>query len=290
MLTVLSTKKLQGFYQLIRLNRPIGIYLLLWPTLTALWIAAEGFPRWDVFVIFVLGTIIMRSAGCVINDFADRNIDGHVKRTNQRPMPSGLVTPKEALILFACLVLIAFLLVLLTNQLTVIYSIGAVILASCYPFMKRYTYMPQVVLGAAYACSIPMSFTAQTGDVTQQTWLLYATVLLWTVVYDTLYAMVDRDDDLKIGVKSTAILFGEADKLIIGALQILVLWCFGMLGQQLEFGFIFYTSLLVAGGLFGYQQWLIKDRERDQCFKAFLNNHWVGAAVFIGVFVEYLFR
>lgn len=290
MLTAISTKKLQGFYQLMRLNRPIGIYLLLWPTLSALWIAAEGFPQWHVFIIFVLGVIIMRSAGCVINDVADRNIDGHVKRTRERPIPAGIITPQEALILFACLLSIAFVLVLFTNQLTIIYSLGAVLLAASYPFMKRYTYLPQVVLGAAYAWSIPMSFTAQTGEVTQQTWLLYAAVLLWTVAYDTLYAMVDRDDDLKIGVKSTAILFGEADKLIVGVLQILVLWCFLMLGRQLELGYIFYMSLLCAAALFAYQQWLIKDRERDKCFRAFLNNHWVGAVVFIGIFVEYLFH
>ncbi len=290
MLTVLSPEKRHSYIQLMRLNRPIGIYLLLWPTLSALWMAAEGFPNWHLVVIFVLGVILMRSAGCVINDFADRHIDGHVKRTKDRPIPSGLVTAKEALILFAVLLIVSFILVLFTNQLTVMYSIGALFLAASYPFMKRYTYLPQVVLGAAYAWAIPMAYTAQTGEVTQQTWLFYASVLLWTVAYDTLYAMVDRDDDLKIGVKSTAVLFGDADKLIVGVLQACVLISWFMLGQQLAFGVIYHLGLVFAAGLFVYQQWLIRSRDRALCFQAFLNNHWVGAVVFIALFTEYLFR
>lgn len=290
MTAVCTADKLHAYVQLMRLDKPIGTYLVLWPTLWALWIAAEGFPDWDILLIFVLGVVVMRSAGCVINDFADRNIDGHVKRTKERPLPSGRVTAKEALVLFGVLLLIAFILVLFTNLLTIYYSFGAVLLASAYPFMKRYTHMPQVVLGAAFAWAIPMAFTAQAGDVTQQTWLLYAATLIWTVAYDTLYAMVDRDDDLKIGVKSTAILFGEADKMIVGVLQVLTLVTLVLVGRQLEFGWIYYLGLAAAAGLFGYQQWLIMERYREPCFKAFLNNHWVGAVVFIGVFTEYLFR
>lgn len=290
MLALSSSEKLDGYYRLMRLDRPVGIYLLLWPTLWALWIAVEGFPDWKILLIFICGVVLMRSAGCVINDYADRNIDGMVKRTTSRPIPTGIVSPKEALALFIGLVLVAFVLVLFTNRITIYYSFGAVLLAAIYPFMKRYTYLPQVVLGAAFAWAVPMAFTAQTETVTQQTWLLYAATLIWTVAYDTLYAMVDRDDDLKIGVKSTAILFGEADKLIVATLQVLVICSMLMLGQQLAMGVIYYLSVLMAAILFAYQQWLIKDRDRDLCFKAFLNNHWVGAALFLGIFTDYFFR
>ncbi len=285
-----SQDKLLAFAQLMRLDKPIGIYLLLWPTLWALWVAAEGIPHTDVLIIFVLGVVVMRSAGCVINDFADRRVDGHVSRTRNRPLPSGRVSEKEALLLFAVLCLFAFILVLFTNRQTIMLSFGGLLLASCYPFMKRYTYLPQVVLGAAFAWAVPMAFTAQTGEVTRLAWLIYAATLLWTVAYDTLYAMVDREDDLKIGIKSTAILFGEADRLIVGVLQALVILTLVLLGQQLSLGFWYYLSLVAASGLFIHQQYLIRNRETARCFQAFLNNHWVGSLVFAGLFLDYLLK
>ncbi|OMH28040.1 4-hydroxybenzoate octaprenyltransferase [Motiliproteus sp. MSK22-1] len=284
----LNQDKLLAYIQLMRVNKPIGIYLLLWPTLWALWVAAEGIPDTQVLIIFVLGVVVMRSAGCVINDYADRKVDGHVSRTKDRPLPSGRVTEKEALGLFGVLCLFAFVLVLFTNKETVMLSVGGLFLAACYPFMKRYTYLPQVVLGAAFAWAVPMAFTAQTGTVTQQAWLIYAATLLWTVAYDTLYAMVDREDDLKIGIKSTAILFGEADKMIVGVLQGMVILTLLLLGQQLSLGFTYYMGVVAASGLFVYQQWLIRKRETDRCFEAFLNNHWVGSIVFAGLFLDYL--
>ncbi|MEH6814845.1 MAG: 4-hydroxybenzoate octaprenyltransferase [Motiliproteus sp.] len=284
----LNHEKLLAFVQLMRLDKPIGIYLVLWPTLWALWVAAEGMPRTDILIIFILGVILMRSAGCVINDYADREIDGHVRRTKNRPIPTGRATAKEALILFLILILCAFVLVLFTDKQTIMLSIGGVLLAACYPFMKRYTYLPQVVLGAAFAWAVPMAFSAQAGTITQQAWLIYAATLLWTVAYDTLYAMVDREDDIEIGVKSTAILFGEADKLIVGVLQALTLLSLLMLGQQLHFGISYYLGLAAAAGLFVYQQLLIRERKPEMCFKAFLNNHWVGSLVFAGLFLDYL--
>ena len=285
-----ARERFPHYWQLMRFDRPIGTLLLLWPTLWGLWLAAEGIPRGDLVVIFVLGVILMRAAGCVINDFADRKVDGHVKRTKDRPLASGRVSPKEALCLFAALVLLSFVLVLFTNTLTIALSFGAVALAFCYPFMKRYTHLPQVVLGAAFSWSIPMAFAAQTGEVNPQSWLIYTAVVLWTVVYDTFYAMVDRDDDLKIGVKSTAILFGEQDRVITGVLQVMVLMTLWMVGQRFELSWFYGLSLLVVAGLFVYQQFLIRERARDACFKAFLNNNWVGCAVFVGIVGDYFLR
>ncbi len=282
--------QLLAFAQLMRLDKPIGIYLVLWPTLWALWVAAEGIPDLDVLLIFIAGVVVMRSAGCIINDYADRDFDGHVARTKARPLPSGRVTSRQALWLFAGLCTLAFILVLFTNSQTILLSIGGLLLAAIYPFMKRYTYLPQVVLGAAFAWAVPMAFTAQTGTVTQQTWLIYAATLLWTVAYDTMYAMVDRDDDLKIGIKSTAILFGNADKLVIALLQLLVLLTLALLGQQLGLGLCYYAGVVAAAALFGYQQYLIRERQAGPCFRAFLNNHWVGSLVFGGLFVDYLLR
>ena len=284
------TEKLSYFGQLMRVEKPIGTYLLLWPAFWALWVAAEGIPAYDILFIFTAGVFLTRSAGCVINDFADRKIDGHVKRTAQRPIPAGKVTAKEALVLFTILMLIAFVLVLFTNIQTIMLSAGGLLLAACYPFMKRYTHLPQVVLGAAFAWSVPMAFTAVTETVPTLAWLIYIATLLWTVAYDTMYAMVDRDDDLKIGVKSTAILFGDADKLIIGILQITTLLTLIMLGAQLSLGIAYYLGLVAAGALFLYQQYLIKDRDRDACFKAFLNNHYAGMAIFIGLGCHYLLQ
>lgn len=284
----LRQDKLIACGQLMRIEKPIGTYLLLWPALWALWIAAEAIPTSGLLIIFILGTFLMRSAGCVINDFADRKIDGHVKRTAQRPIPAGRISAREALWLFVCLILLAFILVLFTNSMTIMLSFGGVALAACYPFMKRYTHLPQVVLGMAFAWAVPMAFSATLEAVPRSAWLIYTATVLWTVAYDTMYAMVDRDDDLKIGVKSTAILFGDMDKVIVGALQLLTLIVFIMLGAQLAMSFWFYLGVLVMAGLFGYQQYLIRDRDRDACFKAFLNNHYAGMAIFFGIFLHYL--
>lgn len=281
-------QRVRLYWQLMRMHKPIGALLLLWPTLWSLWLAADGVPRWDVLVIFVLGVFVMRSAGCVINDFADRKVDGHVKRTRERPLVSGQVSSGEAIALFIGLCLLAFGLVLLTNPLTIQLSVGGVLLAFCYPFMKRYTHLPQVVLGAAFAWAIPMAFAAQSGALGVEVWLLYTAVVLWTVVYDTFYAMVDRDDDLRIGVKSTAILFGEQDRLMTGVLQALTLYALVMVGSRFELGTFYYLSLGVAAALFAYQQYLIRFRQREACFKAFMNNNWVGLAIFIGVVADKL--
>ena len=278
------------FVQLSRMDRPIGIYLLLWPTLSAVWIAGNGSPTVANVLIFGLGVVLMRAAGCCINDFADRKVDGHVKRTADRPLASGRVKPREALALFAILVAVSFLLVLCTNSRTVWLSFGAVALASCYPFMKRYTYYPQVVLGAAYSWGIPMAFTAAGGELPASAWLLYIANLLWTVGYDTYYAMVDRDDDLKIGVKSTAILFGEADRSIILTLQLLSLGCLLMAGNRFELGGWFHLGLVGAALCFAWEYWSTRSLDRDACFKAFLHNHWVGMAIFAGIALDYLLR
>jgi 4-hydroxybenzoate polyprenyltransferase len=273
---------------LMRLHRPIGIYLLLWPTLWALWVAGEGQPRPLVLLVFLFGVVLMRSAGCVINDYADRNIDPHVTRTRDRPLAAGRVSPREALSLFAILSLVAFGLVLLMNRLTILLSFGAVVLAAVYPFMKRFTHLPQVILGAAFAWAIPMAFAAQTGNVPKVAWLLFVATVLWATAYDTMYGMVDRDDDVKIGVKSTAILFGEADRLIIAILQILALGALLMVAQLAGLGLYYLFGLLVAAALVFYQQYLIRDRAPEQCFRAFLNNNWFGAVVFTGIVLDYL--
>jgi len=285
-----ARERFPHYWQLMRFDRPIGTLLVLWPTLWGLWLAAEGVPRADLLVIFVLGVVLMRAAGCVINDFADRKIDGHVERTKERPIATGRVQPREALFLFAALVLLSFILVLFTNALTIGLSFGAVALAACYPFMKRYTHLPQVVLGAAFSWSIPMAFAAQTGEINPHSWLIYTAVVVWTVVYDTFYAMVDRDDDLRIGVKSTAILFAEQDRVITGSLQVIVLVTLLMVGQRFELAGIYNLSLVAVGGLFIYQQYLIRQRARAACFQAFLNNNWVGFIVFAGIAGDYFFR
>lgn len=279
--------RLYQYYLLTRLHRPIGIFLLLWPTLWALWIAAEGFPRLEVFVVFMLGVILMRSAGCVINDYADRKFDPHVARTRERPIASGKVRPREALVLFAVLCLAAFALVLTMNRLTIYLSFVGVGLAALYPFMKRYTYLPQVVLGMAFGWAIPMAFAAQSGEVPREAWLLFVINIVWSVAYDTMYAMADREDDLKVGVKSTAILFGDADRLIVGLLQGLVFLGLVLLGRQLALDALYYIGLLVAAGFALYQQYLIRRRAPQACFQAFLNNNWLGGAVFAGLLLAY---
>tara|TARA_R110002072_G_scaffold622_5_gene4811 strand:+ start:17444 stop:18304 length:861 start_codon:yes stop_codon:yes gene_type:complete len=276
-----------AYLHLMRLHKPIGIYLVLWPTLWALWLAAEGIPSLNVLTVFILGVILMRSAGCVINDFADRKIDGEVKRTKDRPLVTGLVSPKQALMCFVLLCTVAFLLVLSMNTLTIYLSVGGVILAFIYPFMKRYTHLPQVFLGAAFAWAVPMAYAAQTNSLPSIVWLIYMASLIWTVAYDTMYAMVDRDDDIKIGVKSTAILFGSLDRVIIAFLQVLVILTLCVIGQQATLGEFYYLGVSVASVFFVYQQHLIRHRDREACFQAFLNNNWVGLVLFCGIFLEY---
>ncbi|MDH4871539.1 4-hydroxybenzoate octaprenyltransferase [Pseudomonas sp. BN515] len=278
------------FIQLTRLDKPIGIYLLLWPTLWALWIAGEGSPSLANLVIFVLGVNLMRAAGCVINDYADRNFDGHVSRTRARPLASGRITPREALVFFAVLVAISFVLVLFTNATTIWLSFGGLALAACYPFMKRYTFYPQVVLGAAFSWGMPMAFTAETGELPAAAWLLYIANLLWTVAYDTYYAMTDREDDLKIGVKSTAILFGDADRLIIAILQGLALLCLLLAGNRFELGTCFHLGLVAAAACFAWEFHSTRSKDPQACFKAFLHNHWAGLAILAGIIADYALR
>lgn len=281
-------ERLAIYTQLTRFNKPIGSYLLLWPTLWALWIAADGVPPLSLLIIFIAGVFITRSAGCVINDYADRHIDGHVKRTAERPLALGLISSKEALMLFAGLMLLAFVLVLFTNRMTIWMSFGALALASLYPFMKRHTHLPQVVLGAAFGWAIPMAFTAVDETLPLVAWLIFLAKLLWTVAYDTMYAMVDRDDDIKIGVKSTAILFGKQDKRIIGLLQIATLFVLLLVGTLESMTWPYYVGIVIAGVFFVYQQNLIKDRDRTRCFNAFLNNHYAELAVFVGIVVHFM--
>ena len=282
------TERLRQYALLMRLDRPIGSLLLLWPALWALWLAGEGHPRILVVVVFVMGVVLMRSAGCVINDYADRHVDPHVARTRSRPIAAGKVTTREALILFVVLCLTAFALVLLMNRLTILMSFGGAVLAAVYPFTKRYTHLPQVVLGMAFGWAVPMAFAAQTGAVPPLAWLLFIATVLWATAYDTMYAMVDRPDDLRIGVKSTAILFGEADRHLIALIQVLFFVVMVLIGRQMHLGPYYYAGLVTAMALAIYQMVLIWRREPAGCFKAFLNNNWLGAAVFAGIVAHYL--
>ena len=281
-------QKLPHFVALTRLDSPIGIYLLLWPMLWALWFAAKGLPDLDVLFIFVVGTILTRSAGCAINDYADRDFDGHVQRTQGRPLATGALKPSEALLVAGALMLIAFILVLFTNTLTIAMSFVALLLAFIYPFAKRYTYLPQFILGAAFGFAIPMAFAAQTNTVPHTAWWLFGTAVLWSVAYDTLYAIADRPDDLKIGVKSSAILFGKYDLIIVGTIQCLVLISLALIGQQSERGNIFFAGLIAASVFVIYQLWIARDREPTKCVQAFLNNSWLGMTVFIGLVIDYI--
>lgn len=276
-----------SYIAIARLDRPIGIYLLLWPTLTGLWFAASGWPGWHLLLVFLLGVLLTRSAGCVINDIADRNFDGKVKRTLNRPLPSGDLSIEAAVIFAAVLAFVALIVVLTTNWLTVGLAFLAALVAAIYPFMKRYTYLPQVVLGVAFSFGIPMAYAAYTGTVPAIAWLLATANVVWTVAYDTEYAMVDRDDDLRLGLRSSAILFGEMDKLIIGILQVLFVAILLLVGRQAEVGSFFYLGVALASGLLIYQQYLLKDRAREDCFAAFLNNHWVGLAIYGGVVLDF---
>ena len=279
--------KLRLYAQLIRFDKPIGSYLLLWPALWALAIAGNGSPDGWVLFVFVCGVFLMRSAGCAINDYADREIDLHVARTRERPLTSGRITPREALAVFAVLGLLAFLLVLSLNQLTIWLSFGGIALAASYPFMKRYHYLPQVHMGAAFGWSVPMAYAAQTDSLPKMAWLLYVATVVWAVAYDTIYSMVDRDDDLRIGVKSTAILFGDYERLLIGLFQGLFVLVMLLVGIDLGFSVVYFIALLLATLLLVFQQFLINDRVPEHCFVAFLNNHWVGAIVFFGIMGHY---
>lgn len=281
-------ERLWELARLIRLDRPVGIYLLLWPTFWALWVAAEGWPPAYLIFIFAAGVVLMRSAGCAINDYADRDFDGHVARTRDRPLTLGTITPREALGTFVALSVVAFVLVLFTNVLTILYSLVAVALAGTYPFSKRFHHFPQVHLGAAFAWAVPMAFTAVTGEHPPEVaWLLFVTVLAWTVVYDTFYGMVDREDDLKIGVKSTAIAFGELDRLITGGLQVLVWLGLYLVGQHADFGGYYTAGLVVVAMLMFYQQFLIFEREPADCLRAFKNNHYLGAVVLLAMIADH---
>jgi 4-hydroxybenzoate polyprenyltransferase len=275
--------RIKDYALLMRLHRPIGTLLLLWPTLWALWIAGHGWPGWHVFTVFVLGVLLMRSAGCVINDYADRDFDPHVARTRDRPLAARRVSPREALVLFVCVCLIAFALVLTLNRLTIALSFIGAFLAATYPFIKRYTHLPQFYLGMAFGWGIPMAFAAQTGSVPAVGWVLFAANICWSVAYDTAYAMVDRADDLKVGVKSTAILFGRYDRAMVFVFHTLTLMLLAFTGAMAGLGLRYYAGLGVAFGFALYQQRLIRHRERDGCFRAFLNNNWFGAAVFAGL-------
>lgn len=280
--------RLEQYALLMRLNRPIGMFLLLWPTLWALWIASDGHPDPLVTVVFVLGVVVMRSAGCVVNDYADRDIDPHVDRTRARPIAAGRVSSNEALALFVVLGLVALGLVMLMNRLTILLSVVGVGLAATYPFMKRLTHLPQIHLGVAFGWAVPMSFAAQTNGVAPIAWILLIAVVVWAVVYDTMYAMSDRDDDIRIGVKSTAILFGESDRIIVGALQITMMVVLLIVGHEVGLGIYYHFGLATAFALSIYQQYLIRGREPQRCFQAFVNNNWVGAAIFAGICLDYL--
>ena len=281
-------EKLRQYLLLMRVDRPIGSFLLLWPTLWSLWLAGEGQPSASIVLIFIAGVFVMRSAGCVINDYADRHIDPHVARTHERPLAAGLVHPREALVLFAILCGIALLLVLQLNMLSIKLSVVAVLLAASYPFMKRVTHLPQVYLGIAFGWSIPMAFAAQSAQLPAVVWVLFLANICWTVAYDTMYAMADRSDDEKIGVLSTAILFGPNDRFIIGLLQLTTLVLMIWTGLIFERGSYYYFGLLLASSFFLYQQWLISERDAARCLQAFLNNNWFGAVVFIGLVLDYL--
>jgi len=284
----LSTAR--AYAELMRLHKPIGSLLLLWPALWALWLASHGRPNEHVFIVFVLGVFFTRSAGCVINDFADRDFDAHVQRTRDRPLAAKRVEPVEALVLFACLALIALALALTLNPLAQKMAFAGAAMIVTYPFLKRFFPAPQLYLGIAFAWSIPMAYAAQAGEVPRLAWLLFIAGILWTAAYDTMYAMVDRDDDIKIGIKSTAILFGPLDRIAIAVMQAMTLLALSLAGRDLQLGKWYFGGLGVATLLALYQQYLIRDREPAACFRAFLNNNYFGLCVFLGIAFDYLFH
>ncbi len=282
--------QLRNYGKLMRVDKPIGIWLLLWPTLWGLWLAGKGNPDQGLFVIFVLGVIVMRSAGCVLNDYVDRKIDPYIERTRTRPIASGAVSPLEALTLFAALSLIAVGLATMLNRPAQVLAIVAASLTVAYPFVKRYVSIPQFVLGAAFGWAVPMAFAAQTGTTPALAWLVFGTAMIWAVIYDTFYAMVDREDDLKVGVKSTAILFGDVDLFVIAGLQLLMLVALLLIGFRAELGTWYYLSVAAAGILMAWHLWLARDRQPAGCFSAFLKNHHIGLVVFLGIVLHYTFN
>jgi len=281
--------QLRNYGKLMRVDKPIGFWLLLWPTLWALWLAGEGHPDQGLFVVFVVGVFIMRSAGCVLNDYVDRKIDPYVERTRTRPIASGAVAPMEALVLFIALSLIAIGLATMLNRPARLLAIIAAGLTVAYPFIKRWVSIPQFVLGAAFGWAVPMAFAAQTGETPQLAWLVFGAAVIWAVIYDTFYAMVDREDDRKLGMKSTALLFGDVDLFVIAGLQILMLAALILIGLRAELGFWYYLSVAGAAGLMAYHQWLARDRQPAGCFAAFLHNHQIGLVIFIGIVLHYTF-
>jgi len=281
--------QLRNYGKLMRIDKPIGIWLLLWPTLWALWLASEGHPHQGLFVVFILGVFVMRSAGCVLNDYVDRKIDPYVERTRTRPIASGAVAPGEALILFVALSLIAIGLATMLNRPARLLAIVAAGLTIAYPFIKRFVSIPQFVLGTAFGWAIPMAFAAQTGQTPQLAWLVFGAAVIWAVIYDTFYAMVDREDDRKLGIKSTALLFGDVDLFVIAGLQILMLSALVFIGLLAELGLWYYLSVAGAAGLMAYHQWLARDRQPAGCFAAFLHNHNIGLVIFIGIVLNYAF-
>lgn len=289
-LSVELVRQAGQYAHLMRLDKPIGIWLLLWPTLWGLWIAAKGQPDPKIFLVFVLGVITMRSAGCVFNDFADRKIDPKVDRTSARPLAAGAVAPAEALVLFFALGLIAIALVLTLDPLTQILAIVGAILTVIYPFMKRFFSAPQLILGAAFGWGIPMAFAAQTGNIPRLAWLMWLTVIIWAVIYDTMYAMADRADDVKAGIRSTAILFGSADVFIVTLLQFILVLALVLMGAAAQLGIWYMGFLAIATALLVFQRMLIKNRLPEQCFRAFMNHHYFGAAIFAGIALDYLFK
>ena len=286
--TDISLDKLLDYFELMRLDRPIGILLLLWPTLVSLWIAAEGFPSINLLLIFMTGVVVMRSAGCVINDHADRKFDGDVSRTQSRPLVTGRVTVEQARMLFVSLLVVALILVLLLNEASLYWAIAGAVLTMLYPLAKRFTWFPQVILGATFGWCVPMAFVALDKPVDELVWLIYFTNLIWIVMYDTLYAMVDREDDLKVGIRSTAILFGDADRMLIGMMQAMTLGGMVILGVTQGYSWWYQGPMWLIVGLFLWQQYLIKDREPGRCFRAFLNNNYVGLVWFVAVLMEFI--
>jgi 4-hydroxybenzoate polyprenyltransferase len=282
--------QLRNYGKLMRVDKPIGIWLLLWPTLWALWLAGEGTPDEGLFIVFICGVFVMRSAGCVLNDYADRNIDPYVERTRARPIATGAVAPTEALMLFVALGLIAIGLASMLNKQAQLLAVVGAVLTIAYPFIKRFVSIPQFVLGAAFGLAVPMAFAAQTGETPGLAWLVFGAALIWAVIYDTFYAMVDREDDRRIGVKSTAILFGEVDLFVIGGLQLLMLIALVLTGKQAALGFWYYLSLAIAAAMMAWHLWLARDRQPAGCFRAFLMNHYIGLVVFIGIVLHYTFN
>ncbi len=283
-------ERLSLYLQLIRLNRPIGILLLLWPTLWGVWIAGSGHPAWHIVLIFVLGTVLMRSAGCAFNDYADRDFDKHVKRTQERPVTSGRIAPREALWVAASLALVAFVLILPLNNLTLLLSFPAVYLAASYPYTKRFLAIPQAYLGIAFGFGIPMAFAAQQSDVPPVAWLLLVANIFWAIAYDTEYAMVDRDEDIRLDIHSSALLFGKYDVAAVMVCYAVTLALLATVGVMIASGVIYYAGLMLAAGIALYHYKLIKNREHEKCFKAFLHNNWFGAVVFAGIAADYLIR